>query len=90
MTSEEKRKLLNEQYTLRANLEAQIKATNFVGIRIAEGKATKTEYKAQINERQQWRDAIDAANEEIARLQAIETEDEEPEMMEPEGETGEE
>lgn len=44
---------------------------------IAEGKATKTEYKDQIAERQGWRDDINAAQAEIERLEAIEVEEEE-------------
>ena len=49
--------------------------------KIAEGKATKTEYADKIAERQQWRDDINAAKDEIERLDALEPDPEEkPEM----------
>jgi len=75
MTQNEKQSLLNEQYLIVNNAEAQLKATDYIAAKIAEGKATKTEYKEKIEQRQQWRDQINAAQEEIARLMAIETED---------------
>ena len=76
MTQQEKQSLLNEQYLIVNNAEAQLKATDYIAAKIAEGKATKTEYKEKIDLRQQWRDQINAAQEEIARLEAIEPEEE--------------
>ena len=78
MTQNEKQSLLNEQYLIVNNAEAKLKATNHIAAEIAEGKATKTEYKEKIDLRQQWRDKINAAQTEIARLEAIETEEEAP------------
>ena len=78
MTQNEKQSLLNEQYLIVNNAEAQLKATDYIAAKIAEGKATKTEYKEKIDLRQQWRDKINAAQAEIARLEAIETEEEAP------------
>lgn len=78
MTQNEKQSLLNEQYLIVNNAEAQLKATDYIAAKIAEGKATKTEYKEKIDLRQQWRDQINAAQAEIARLEAIETEEEAP------------
>lgn len=75
MTQQEKQSLLNEQYLIVNNAEAELKATDYIAAKIAEGKATKTEYKEKIEQRQQWRDQINAAQEEIARLEAVETED---------------
>ena len=75
MTQQEKQSLLNEQYLIVNNAEAQLKATDYIAAKIAEGKATKTEYKEKIDLRQQWRDQINAAQEEIARLEAIEPEE---------------
>ena len=75
MTQQEKQSLLNEQYLIVNNAEAQLKATDYIAAKIAEGKATKTEYKESIEQRQQWRDQINAAQEEITRLEAVETED---------------
>ena len=75
MTQQEKQSLLNEQYLIVNNAEAELKATDYIAAKIAEGKATKTEYKESIEQRQQWRDQINAAQEEITRLEAVETED---------------
>lgn len=78
MTQQEKQSLLNEQYLIVNNAEEQLKATDYIAAKIAEGKATKTEYKEKIEQRQQWRDQINAAQEEIARLKAVETDDDAP------------
>lgn len=82
MTKQEKQSLLNEQYLIVNNAEAELKATDYIAAKIAEGKATKTEYKEKIEQRQQWRDQINAAQEEIARLEAVETEDDVPHLDE--------
>lgn len=78
MTQQEKQSLLNEQYLIVNNAEEQLKATDYIAAKIAEGKATKTEYKEKIEQRQQWRDQINAAQEEIVRLKAAETDDDAP------------
>lgn len=75
MTQQEKQSLLNQQYLIVNNAEAELRATDYIAAKIAEGKATKTEYKEKIEQRQQWRNQINAAQEEIARLEAVETED---------------
>lgn len=82
MTQQEKQSLLNEQYLIVNNAEAELKATDYIAAKIAEGKATKTEYKEKIEQRQQWRDQINAAQEEMARLEAVETEDDAPHLDE--------
>lgn len=69
---------INAQDTIILDREAKLTATDYIAAKIAEGKATKTEYAAKIAERQQWRDDINAANEEIERLRALEP-DPEPE-----------
>ena len=68
--------LINEQQTIILDREGKLTATDYIAAKIAEGKATKTEYAAQITQRQQWRDDINAAKEEIARLESIEPEPE--------------
>lgn len=56
--------------------EAKLKGTDYIGIKIAEGAATKEEYAAICEQRQQWRDLINAAMHEISELeQAIPDED---------------
>lgn len=70
--------LINEQQTIILDREGKLTSTDYIAAKIAEGKATKTEYADKIAERQQWRDDINAAKEEIARLEAIEPEPEKP------------
>lgn len=68
--------LINEQQSIILDREGKLTATDYIAAKIAEGKATKTEYADKIAERQQWRDDINAAKEEITRLEAIEPEPE--------------
>ena len=63
---------INAQESVILDREAKLTATDYIAAKIAEGKATKTEYAAKIAERQQWRDDINAAQAEIERLKAIE------------------
>ena len=70
MTRDEKQQLINEQHNIIHDREARLKATDYIAAKIAEGKATKTEYKPQIEQRQQWRDDINAAT---ALIQELET-----------------
>ena len=63
---------INAQQSIILDREAHLTATDYIAAKIAEGKATKTEYAAKIAERQQWRDDINAANAEIERLKALE------------------
>ena len=81
MKANEIQQLINEQQTIILDREERLTSTDYIAAKIAEGKATKTEYKDKIAERQQWRDDINAAQDEIARLEAIEPE---PEELEPE------
>lgn len=64
--------LINEQQTIILDREGKLTSTDYIAAKIAEGKATKTEYADKIAERQSWRDDINAAQDEIARLEAIE------------------
>lgn len=77
MTKEQIHQLINEQNTIILDREARLSSTDYIAAKIAEGKATKTEYKEKIAERQQWRDDINAAQEEIARMEAIEPDQDE-------------
>ena len=63
---------INAQDTIILDREAKLTATDYIAAKIAEGKATKTEYAAKIAERQQWRDDINAAQAEIERLKTLE------------------
>ena len=73
--------LINEQQTIILDREGKLSSTDYIAAKIAEGKATKAEYADKIAERQQWRDDINAAKDEIERLEALEPDPEEkPEM----------
>ena len=73
--------LINEQQTIVLDREGKLTSTDYIAAKIAEGKATQEEYAGKIAERQQWRDDINAAKDEIERLEALEPDPEEkPEM----------
>ena len=69
--------LINEQQTIILDREGRLTSTDYIAAKIAEGKATKSEYADKIAERQQWRDDINAAKDEIERLEALEPDPEE-------------
>ena len=72
MTKEQIHQLINEQQTIILDREGKLTSTDYIAAKIAEGKATKAEYADKIAERQTWRDDINAAQDEIARLESIE------------------
>ena len=72
--------LINEQQSIILDREARLTATDYIAAKIAEGKATKTEYADKIAQRQTWRDDINAANAEIDQLKALDP-DPEPEPI---------
>ena len=69
--------LINEQQTIILDREGKLTSTDYIAAKIAEGKATKSEYADKIAERQKWRDDINAAKDEIERLEALEPDPEE-------------
>ena len=69
--------LINEQQTIILDREGKLTSTDYIAAKIAEGKATKTEYADKIADRQGWRDDINAAKAEIERLEALEPDPEE-------------
>ena len=82
MTQAEINEAINAQESIILDREAKLSSTDYIAAKIAEGKATKTEYAEKIAERQQWRDDINAANAEIERLKALEPDLDEPTMPE--------
>ena len=64
--------LINKQQSIILDREAKLTSTDYIAAKIAEGAATQVEYADKITERQGWRDDINAAKDEIARLEAIE------------------
>ena len=81
MTQSEKQQLLNEQYSIILDREAKLRNYDYIGVKIAMGVANKSDYAEQIAETVGWRADINAAQEEIARLETIETEEPEPEVL---------
>ena len=73
---------INAQQSIVLDREAKLTSTDYIAAKIAEGKATKTEYADKIAQRQQWRDDINAAQAEINRLKALEPDPDEPPMPE--------
>ena len=63
---------INAQESIILDREGRLSSTDYIAAKIAEGKATKTEYAEKIAQRQTWRDDINAANAEIERLKALE------------------
>jgi hypothetical protein len=63
---------INAQESIILDREGKLSSTDYIAAKIAEGKATKTEYADKIAQRQTWRDDINAANAEIERLKALE------------------
>ena len=82
MTQAEINEAINAQQSIILDREGRLTSTDYIAAKIAEGKATKTEYADKIAERQQWRDDINAANAEIERLKALEPEPDEPPISE--------
>ena len=82
MTQAEINEAINAQESIILDREARLTTTDYIAAKIAEGKATKTEYADKIAERQQWRDDINAANTEIERLKALEPDPDEPPISE--------
>ena len=74
--------LINEQQTIILDREGKLTSTDYIAAKIAEGKATKTEYADKIADRQTWRDDINAAQAEIERLKTLEPDPDEPPMPE--------
>ena len=69
--------LINEQQSIILDREGKLTSTDYIAAKIAEGKATTEEYAEKIAQRQQWRDDINASQDEIKRLEAIKPDPEE-------------
>lgn len=82
MKQEEIIEAINAQQSIILDREGKLSSTDYIAAKIAEGKATKKDYADKIEQRQQWREDINAANAEIERLKVIEPEPDEPPMPE--------
>lgn len=61
--------------------KARLSNSDYIAAKIAEGSATKEEYREQIAERQRWREEINAAEERIAELENEMPEDKTPDAV---------
>lgn len=50
---------------------AQLSSKDYIGTKIAMGVATREEYSEEIAQTEQWRNELNAARQELARLEAI-------------------
>lgn len=76
MTQTEIFSLIQAQQDIIRDREAKLKSKDYIGVKIAMGVATRESYAEDIARTEQWRNDINAAQEEIARLEAIEPEEE--------------
>lgn len=81
MTTQEIAAAIQQQQDIIRDREARLHSSDYIAAKIAEGKATKTEYRDRIDERQGWRDDINAAEARLAELAAAVPDDaDEPQM----------
>ena len=82
MTQTEINEAINAQESIILDREGRLTSTDYIAAKIAEGKATKTEYADKIEQRQRWRDDINAAQAEIEQLKALEPDPEDEPILE--------
>ena len=76
MTQQEINDAIQHQQEIILDREAQLRQKDYVGTKIAMGVATIEDYADVIAQTEVWRDDINAAKDEITRLEAIEPEPE--------------
>lgn len=74
MTQSDIQSLLNEQHSIILDRESKLKDYDYIGVKIAMGVSKKSDYATEIEQTEQWRADINAAQAEIARLEALEPE----------------
>lgn len=75
MTLQDIQAAISEQQSIILDREAKLKTKDYIGTKIAMGVATREDYADDIAQTQQWRADINAAQAEIARLEAVEPEE---------------
>ena len=76
MTQQEINDAIQHQQEIILDREAQLRQKDYVGTKIAMGVATIEDYADVIAQTEVWRDDINAAKDEITRLEAIKPEPE--------------
>lgn len=74
--------MINQLYTERMNCEANLRNTDYIAAKLAEGVATKEEYADTLQLRQQWRTRINGIDEEIERIKEQEEHDRDNQILE--------
>lgn len=77
MTQQEINLAINEKAAAINELKCKLAATDYIGVKIGEGAATRQEYADKLNERQDWRDDINALKAEMEELKTVIPEEEE-------------
>lgn len=68
MTQEEITAAINAQHTARMNAQSRLRELDYIGVKIATGRARKADYSEQIAEMEQLAEAINACDEALADL----------------------
>lgn len=76
MTQSDIQSLLNEQHSIILDRESKLKDYDYIGVKIAMGVSKKSDYATEIEQTEQWRADINAAQQRIAELEAEVPEDE--------------
>ena len=76
MTKTEVQELINAQWNIIHDRESKLRKTDYIAAKLAEGVADLDEYSKELDDRQNWRYDINDAEDEIKRLESLETEEE--------------
>ena len=77
MTQQEKDERIQELREIIAASESKLRSKDYVGTKIAMGVATREDYADVIRQTEEWRTAINAAQEEMARVENLVPDEEE-------------
>lgn len=86
MTQDEITAAINAQHTAKMNAQNRLRELDYIGVKIATGRARKTDYAEQIAEMEQLAEAINACDDTLAALALEVPEDTEPEPSAQDGE----
>ncbi len=78
MTQQEIMDAIQRQREIILDREARLRSRDYIGVKIAMGVATKKDYSDKIAETELWREDINRAQEELTRLQTVESDDPDP------------
>ena len=78
MTQQEIMDAIQRQREIILDREARLRSRDYIGVKIAMGVAAKKDYSDKIAETELWREDINRAQEELTRLQTVESDDPDP------------